>query len=554
MLPTIFILSSLLRRGTTLFGATVISVKGKRLGLYFSASWCGPCRRFTPTLVEVYNEVSPKGDFEIIYISRDKDADSFNMYFSKMPWLAVPFSDSETRNALLKFFKPRGIPHLVIVDENGKVITRNGVQIISEHDVEGYPFSPERIQELKEQVEEAKRNQSLRSILVSPSRDLVISSDDNKVAVSELDGKTVGLYISLSSFKSCIDFTPKLADLYKELKVKGESFEIVMIPLDDDEESFKQGFKRMPWLSLPFKDKSCRKLAQYFELSALPTLVIIGPDGKTLHSNVVEAIRDHGIVAYPFTPEKFAELAEIEKARDAAQTLESILVSGDQDYVIGKEGIKIPVSDLVGKTILLYFSAHWCPPCRAFLPILTDAYHKIKEKDDAFEVIFISSDKNQASFDEYFAGMPWLALPFDDWRKGFLFRKFKVKSFPMLVAIGPSGRTVTTEARDHISLLGADAYPFTDDKLKEIEANCEEMAKGWPWKLTLSAHNHKLVLTRRNFYTCDGCDKVGTFWSYCCSECDFDLHPDCALDLEEKRKKNDSKDDWVCEGEVCRKA
>ena len=99
--------------------------------------------------------------------------------------------------------------------------------------------------------------------------------------------------------------------------------------------------RSLPWLALPFKDESCEKLARYFEHATLPTLVIIGPDGKTLHSNVAEAIKEHGIASYPFTPEKFAELAEIEKAEEANQTLESILVSGDLDFVLGKDGVKV---------------------------------------------------------------------------------------------------------------------------------------------------------------------------------------------------------------------
>jgi nucleoredoxin len=70
-------------------------------------------------------------------------------------------------------------------------------------------------------------------------------------------------------------------------------------------------------------------------------LVIIGPDGKTLHPNVVEAIEDHGIDAYPFTPEKFVELNEIAKAKEATQTLESVLVSGDQNFVIKNDGEKV---------------------------------------------------------------------------------------------------------------------------------------------------------------------------------------------------------------------
>ncbi|XP_021895791.1 probable nucleoredoxin 1 [Carica papaya] len=536
------------------------SLKGKKLGLYFSAHWCGPCQRFTPRLVEVYDELFPKGDLEVVFISADEDDHSFNEYFSVMPWLAIPFSDSDTRNRLDELFKVRGIPHLVILDENGKVVSDDGVGIVREYGVEGFPFTLERVKELKEEEEKAKREQSLRSLLVSHSRDFVISPDGSKMAVSELEGKTVGLYFSVSSYRPCIDFTAELVEVYKKLKEEGESFEIVLISLDDEEESFKQAFEIMPWFSLPFKDKLCDKLIRYFELSTIPTLVIIGPDGKTVHSNVAEVIEEHGAIAYPFTPEKFAELSEIEKAKQAAQTLESVLVSGDRDYVIDKEGTKIPVSALVGKNILLYFSAHWCPPCRAFLPKLIEAYHKIKEKDEAFEVIFISSDRDQSSFDEFFRGMPWLALPFGDARKASLGRTFKVVGIPMLVALGRTGRTVTKEARDLIMMHGADAYPFTEEQLKEIEAQYEEMAKGWPEKVKHALHDeHELLLTRRRIYTCDGCGETGHVWSFNCDECDFDLHPKCALEedkgsKDETEQEGNTKEGWICDGEVCTRA
>lgn len=159
--------------------------------------------------------------------------------------------------------------------------------------------------------------------------------------VSALEGKVVGIYFSVSSDESCVDFTAKLLKLYEELKAKGENFEVVLVPLERDEEPFNERFKRMPWLSLPVKDKTCEKLIRYFELETLPTLVIIGSDGKTLHPNVAEAVEEHGLLAYPFTPEKFAVLAEIEKAKAEAQTLESILVSENLDFVIGKEGAKV---------------------------------------------------------------------------------------------------------------------------------------------------------------------------------------------------------------------
>lgn len=544
-------------------------LKGKTVGLYFSASWCGPCHRFTPKLVDMYNDVSAKGGFEVVFVSADKDVDSFNEYFSKMPWVAVPFSESDTRDKLNDLFKVSGIPHLVLLDEYGKVLSDEGVVIVGDYGAEGYPFTPEHLNELKEQEEEAKRNQSLSSILVSHSRNFVLSADGKEVPVTELEGKTIGLYFSLASYSTSAVFTEKLVKVYKELKEKEESFEIVTISLDDDEELFKQGLESAPWLSLPFKDKCCEKLIKYFELSTLPTVVILGPDGKTLHLNVAEAIEGHGILAYPFTPKRFTELEEMDKAKQEKQTLESILVSGVQDFVIAKDGVKVPVSDLVGKNILLYFSAHWCPPCRAFTPKLIEVYHKIKSKDSAFELIFISSDRDQTSFDEYFSEMPWLALPFGDTRKASLSGLFKVRGIPKLVAIGPSGKTVTTEARDLVMLHGAEAYPFTEQRIKEIEAEHEEMAKGWPEKVKHTLHDeHELVLTRSRIYICDKCDEEGHIWAYNCEECNFDLHPKCALEenkvdkdgaganVEDDDVKNEGnpKEGWVCDGDVCFKA
>ncbi|TXG56287.1 hypothetical protein EZV62_017600 [Acer yangbiense] len=262
---------------------------------------------------------------------------------------------TQTRDRLDDLFKVMGFHHLVLLDENGKVRCDSGVEFIRE--TEGYPFTTEQI---KEQEERAKREQSLKSFLVTQSRDFIVSSDGKKVPVAELEGKTFGLYFSMSSCMPSTEFTPKLG--------RGESF--------------KQGLGSMPWLALPFKDKSCKRLVRCFELSTLHTLVIIGPDWKTLNSNVAEAIEEHGNEAFPFTPEKFAELAIIEKVREEAQTLESVLVSGDQGFVIGKDEAKIAVFNLVEKNILLYFSAHWCPLCRAFLPKFIEAYHKMG-KDQA---------------------------------------------------------------------------------------------------------------------------------------------------------------------------
>ncbi|KAL5723835.1 protein-disulfide reductase [Ranunculus cassubicifolius] len=541
----------------------ISDLSGKTIGLYFSASWCGPCRRFTPQLIEVYNELSSKKDFEVVFVSADRDEESFKGYFSKMPWLALPLSDSESRGSLDELFSVNGIPHLVILNASGKILTDDGVSTISNYGAEAHPFTPERIKELEEEEERAKKDQTLSSVLASSSRNFLISNDGNQVPVSELEGKIVGLHFYSSFYGPCVAFTEQLVDVYNELNNDGENFKVVLISLDEDEEAYKESFEGMPWLAVPFKDRTLTKLVKYFEISGLPTLVILGPDGKTLHPNVAELVEEFGADVYPFTPEKLAELEEIKKAKLESQTLESVLVKGDKDFVIRTDGTKVPVSELVGKNVLLYFSAHWCPPCRAFLPKLIETYSEIKEKHDAFEVIFISSDRDEPAFQDFFSSMPWLALPYGDERKASLSKTFKVQGIPTVVALGPTGKTVSQDCRSLIMMHGANAYPFTNERLKEIEVEVDEMAKAWPEKVKHASHGeHELVLSRRMNYVCDGCEESGVGWSYFCKECDFDLHPKCAFKEEtkdEKKMEEDTSEEAfkqgvVCDGDVCYKA
>jgi nucleoredoxin len=99
--------------------------KKKLIGLYFSAHWCGPCRKFTPNLVAYYNKVAAAHpEFEIVFVSNDKSAPAMEGYMrdDQMPWPAVSF-DKVAGNAALNKYAGSGIPCLVIVDENGKVIS-----------------------------------------------------------------------------------------------------------------------------------------------------------------------------------------------------------------------------------------------------------------------------------------------------------------------------------------------------------------------------------------------------------------------------------------------
>mmetsp|Transcript_61360 Transcript_61360/g.150189 ORF Transcript_61360/g.150189 Transcript_61360/m.150189 type:complete len:335 (-) Transcript_61360:79-1083(-) len=113
------------------------------IGLYFSADWCGPCRQFTPELVKFYDKMNKKtkGSFEIVWISRCRDTNSYVNYFSHMPWLAIPPEEAlgERGEYLGKKYGVKGIPSLVLLDDLGSTITTDARNKIPQ-DLQGIGF------------------------------------------------------------------------------------------------------------------------------------------------------------------------------------------------------------------------------------------------------------------------------------------------------------------------------------------------------------------------------------------------------------------------------
>lgn len=198
--------------------------------------------------------------------------------------------------------------------------------------------------------------------------------------------------------------------------------------------------------------------------------------------------------------------------------------------------VQTPIASLIGKTIGLYFSAQWCVPCVKFIPKLISSYHKIKQmvadnQGEDFEIVFVSSDRDQESFDSYFNSMPWLALPFGDPNIKNLAKHFDVKGIPCLVILGPDGKTVTRQGRNLINLYQENAYPFTEAKLELLEKQMDEEAKDLPRSVSHARHRHELNLVSEGngggpFICCD-CDEQGTAWVYQCLECGYEVHPKC---------------------------
>lgn len=126
--------------------------------------------------------------------------------------------------------------------------------------------------------------------------------------------------------------------------------------------------------------------------------------------------------------------------------------------LVGKSG-KVSTSTALSSApvLALYFSAHWCPPCRMFTPELAKLYKAWNTTSKQIEIIFISSDRDEKSWEEYYGEMPWLALPFDPANKSALAKKYGVQGIPMLIIVDNNGKVKSLEARDIVDDEGENA-------------------------------------------------------------------------------------------------
>merc|ERR1712039_276187 len=75
-----------------------------------------------------------------------------------------------------------------------------------------------------------------------------------------------------------------------------------------------------------------------------------------------------------------------------------------------------------------------------------------KFKEQRLGIVFVSSDKDQQQFDDYYKDMPWLALDYSERKaKEQLTRLFSVEGVPSLVIVDKDGSTITKNGRAALS-------------------------------------------------------------------------------------------------------
>ncbi|CCD66035.1 protein-disulfide reductase [Caenorhabditis elegans] len=103
---------------------------------------------------------------------------------------------------------------------------------------------------------------------------------------------------------------------------------------------------------------------------------------------------------------------------------------------------------LAGKAVGFYFSAHWCPPCRGFTPILKDFYEEV---EDEFEVVFVSFDRSESDLKMYMSEHgDWYHIPYGNDAIKELSTKYGVSGIPALIIVKPDGTEVTKDGRNDV--------------------------------------------------------------------------------------------------------
>uniref|UniRef100_A0A1I7U459 protein-disulfide reductase n=1 Tax=Caenorhabditis tropicalis TaxID=1561998 RepID=A0A1I7U459_9PELO len=95
-----------------------------------------------------------------------------------------------------------------------------------------------------------------------------------------------------------------------------------------------------------------------------------------------------------------------------------------------------------GRLVGLYFSGHWCPPSRDFTPVLRDFHAQV---EDDFEILFISSDNNEAEMNMYLQQYhgDWFHLEYKCPLGNSLETQLNITTIPNLVILKPNGTIVS---------------------------------------------------------------------------------------------------------------
>lgn len=101
-------------------------LRGKVVLLDFWASWCGPCRRESPNVRNVYAKYHDKG-FEVFSVSLDRDAASWKKAIQddQLVWPNHVSDLKQWQSEAAAIYGVRSIPSMFLLDRDGRIVAKD---------------------------------------------------------------------------------------------------------------------------------------------------------------------------------------------------------------------------------------------------------------------------------------------------------------------------------------------------------------------------------------------------------------------------------------------
>lgn len=126
------------------------------VGVFFGASHNEKCRKFTPKLIKHYHRLKDAGKkIEIVYISGDRDFNSFSDFFAEMPWPAIDYNQHEVARVIAMMFEASRVPYLCWVNVMSGEIIPDGLLTVK-MPIHLYPYTREKMEIGRKLVHEAR--------------------------------------------------------------------------------------------------------------------------------------------------------------------------------------------------------------------------------------------------------------------------------------------------------------------------------------------------------------------------------------------------------------
>jgi len=326
----------------TLLGETVVKpatmekadpvemLTNKGTVLFFGAHWSEPSRSFLPKL-HFFHELNAdvKRDYQIIFCSLDKSEDDYMTYIEEMPWWCLPYAPS-TLPKLVTSLQANTMPHLVVIDAEGKIITKDAVGALTQDPTgKHFPWRPGRIVDMLPESYQSGELSTDDEMVLLPTRDL--------------DDKYILLYFASHGDALSQEFTPWLVKAYNILKNKRQDFELIFVSGDASEASYDMVLNETGFCAIPFADVEAREgLELRCDITSYPTLIMLGPKpdndednfgDRPIINSEVRAVVENGdyITDFPFYPKPWGDLCKTTDDINSHKCLVVFHEGGDEE-------------------------------------------------------------------------------------------------------------------------------------------------------------------------------------------------------------------------------